>query len=118
MASWSSLLALSGFRYRGTERRVIAAPPAQKARFRCFWSAGGGWGSFSLEPTRFTLGVTEGALPVRVLEFTGSGRRKQSSVELAGRQLKHKIERRGARSIVTLDENVSIGPNEQLSIRI
>src|SRR6185312_6896102 len=46
MASWSSLLALSGFRYRGTERRVIAAPPAQKARFRCFWSAGGGWGSF------------------------------------------------------------------------
>ena len=118
MASWSGLLALSGFRYRGPERHVIAAPPAQKSRFRCFWSAGGGWGSFSLGPARFTLGVTEGALAVRVVEFAGSGRRKQSTVELAGRNLKHKIERRGARSIITLDEDVSIGPNEQLSIAV
>jgi uncharacterized protein (DUF608 family) len=118
MASWSSLLALSGFRYRGVGRRVIAAPPAQKTHFRCFWSAGGSWGSFALEPARFTLGVTEGGLPVRVVEFAGSGRGKQSTVEVAGRNLKHKIERRGERSIVTLDEDVNIGPNEQLSIAI
>ena len=47
MASWSGVLALSGFRYHGGERHVEALPRLPLANFRCFWSTGTGWGTFS-----------------------------------------------------------------------
>src|ERR1700759_2555399 len=48
MSSWSSVVALSGFFYRGDKAAVVAAPPLAGANFRCFWSTGTGWGTYSL----------------------------------------------------------------------
>ena len=47
LASWSVLLALSGFSWSAPERRLGFAPRVNEGDFRCFFSAGTGWGVFS-----------------------------------------------------------------------
>ena len=73
MASWSTLLAASGFRYHGGEQSVIikAAPG-----FRCFWSTATGWGTFRVNAAGATLRVDHGKLAVRTAIVNGkkSGR--------------------------------------------
>ena len=46
LASWSVLLALSGFSWSAPERRLSFAPRVNERDFRCFFSAGTGWGVF------------------------------------------------------------------------
>ncbi|MEJ2008994.1 MAG: GH116 family glycosyl hydrolase, partial [Acidobacteriota bacterium] len=69
MASWAPLLALSGFRYSGTEKRVLAQPLVSHDHFSSFWSTGTAWGSFSQrkqgEKMQFNLSVVEGNLACR-----------------------------------------------------
>ncbi|MGB9717886.1 MAG: GH116 family glycosyl-hydrolase [Thermoproteota archaeon] len=47
MSSWSLLLALSGFEYSAPEKTIGFAPRVSKNNFRCFFSTGGCWGSYS-----------------------------------------------------------------------
>jgi non-lysosomal glucosylceramidase len=68
MASWSTLLAASGFRYRGAEQAVtIQAAPG----FRCFWSTATGWGTFRVTAAGAILGVDHGTLAVRTAVVNG-----------------------------------------------
>ena len=46
LSSWSLVLALSGFSFSAPERRLGFAPRVNARDFRCFFSAGGGWGTF------------------------------------------------------------------------
>src|SRR4029077_11821957 len=46
MASFSVLLALSGFRYSAVERRVSFQPRIHLEDFRCFFAAGSAWGLY------------------------------------------------------------------------
>ena len=48
MSSWSTILAMSGFRYDGATGAVIAAPRQAHADFECLWATGTGWGTYSL----------------------------------------------------------------------
>ena len=47
MASFSVLLALSGFRYSAVERKVSFHPCIHPEDFRCFFAAGSAWGLYS-----------------------------------------------------------------------
>jgi len=47
MSSWSVLLALSGYAYSAPQRAIYFAPRFRPHDFRCFWSTGSGWGTFS-----------------------------------------------------------------------
>jgi non-lysosomal glucosylceramidase len=47
MASFSVLLALSGFRYSAVERRVTFQPCIHPEDFRCFFAASSAWGLYS-----------------------------------------------------------------------
>ena len=47
MASWSLLLALSGFHYSAPEKSISFGPRVSADRFRCFYSVGSGWGTYS-----------------------------------------------------------------------
>ena len=42
MASWTGLVALSGFRYDGPQASVVAVPRVPHKVFDCFWSTGTG----------------------------------------------------------------------------
>jgi uncharacterized protein (DUF608 family) len=68
MSSWSTLLAASGFRYRGAEQAVtIQAAPG----FRCFWSTATGWGTFRVTAAGAVLHVDHGTLAVRTATVNG-----------------------------------------------
>jgi non-lysosomal glucosylceramidase len=70
MASWSVLLALSGYRYSAIEQRLSFAPAAQVVRdgtFRCFFSTGSAWGTVSVTGEDVQVDVVEGTLAAREL---------------------------------------------------
>ena len=48
MASWTSVVALSGFQYDGNDGSIIAVPRLPHGRFNCFWATATGWGTFFL----------------------------------------------------------------------
>jgi non-lysosomal glucosylceramidase len=78
MASWTSVVALSGFHYDGPQASVFAVPRVSHKVFDCFWSTGTGWGTFSYRPagargTHVTLRVLAGTLACRSCEITGTG---------------------------------------------
>jgi len=73
MASWGVLLALTGYEYSGPDMRLGFNPRVHQEDFRCFWSCGSGWGSFSQKSEKgkkeeMKLSVVYGNLKLR--EFT------------------------------------------------
>jgi len=73
MSSWAVLLALSGFTYSGPDQRMGFDPKVSQENFRCFWSAGTGWGSYSQksEPKshHVSLRVDHGLLELEKFSF-------------------------------------------------
>jgi non-lysosomal glucosylceramidase len=68
MSAWSTLLAISGFRYQGGERAVTIKAPAGH---RCFWSTATAWGTFHVTAAGVTLHVDHGTLQCRTLTING-----------------------------------------------
>lgn len=122
MSAWSGIVALSGFRYRGQEKAIVAAPRIHAPTFASFWSTGTGWGVFrqsSAERAQFTLSVQEGRLLCRSVELAlafpaGS----KPSVMLGGKRLAHDISKRGKRSIFTLHDTLEISSGERLVLGV
>jgi hypothetical protein len=68
MSSWSTLLAASGFHYRGSEGAVtIKAAPG----LRSFWSTATAWGVFHVTPAGVTLRVDHGTLECKTCTVNG-----------------------------------------------
>jgi len=55
MASYSVMLALSGFRCSAVERKLTFQPRIHPEDFRCFFAAGSGWGLYSQSSTTEAL---------------------------------------------------------------
>jgi hypothetical protein len=86
------------------------AAPRGRTTLRSFWSAGPGWGSFSLAPRRFAIAVTEGSFPVRTVEVTLAA--APSRVTLAGAAVAHDF----AKGVVTLKQDVVVKAGQELAI--
>jgi len=84
MASWTAVLALTGFRYSGVEQSTRFACTGEPCRY--FWSNGNAWGTCEQRPSEgevaVRLSVLYGTLAVRRLELAGFG-----SVELSPRRV-------------------------------
>lgn len=91
MSAWSGILALSGFHYDGVAKTVAALPRYRAENFRCFWSTGTGWGSFSLAGGRFSLRVLAGSLPCRSCQIPAAG--PKTSATLNGKPVRHTVSR-------------------------
>jgi len=121
MASWSGILALSGFRYRGADRHLSAMPRIKTPDFRSFWSTGTGWGTFALNQrggkTSFTLNTTEGSLPIRQVELPGrtSGR---SSAQTGKGAIQHQIQWGKGTMLFTFAEETKCEPGRNLTIEV
>jgi non-lysosomal glucosylceramidase len=119
MASWSGLLAISGFRYHGRMREVTILPRLPVAGFRCFWSAATGWGTFTFGQTGspLRLQVLSGTLACRVLVMPGEGRVPPvSAVRLGGRVLPYTSEPDAATRRVSLSDEVVIAEGQELVV--
>ena len=82
------LLALSGFSWSAPERRLGFAPRVSESDFRCFFSAGTGWGVFSqrIAPREgFTAGVATryGEVRLRHLHLANTPRWSGATVRSA-----------------------------------
>jgi hypothetical protein len=119
MASWSGLLSLSGFRYRGSERTLTALPRVSHDHFKSFWSTATAWGSFSLtsaRPTEFTLKVEEGSVPIARIEIPGSV--GPNSVAKSGAtNLAHTVQQQDDHIVFTLDKEVTVNPAAALMLQ-
>jgi uncharacterized protein (DUF608 family) len=119
MASWSGLLSLSGFRYRGSERTLTALPRVSHDHFKSFWSTATAWGSFSLtsaRPTEFTLKVEEGSVPVVRIEIPGSVR-PNSVAKSGATNLAHTVQQQDDHIVFTLDKEVTVNPAAALMLQ-
>lgn len=70
MASWSLLLALSGFDYDAPAAR-IGFRPRLEGDFRCLWTTGRAWGSYSRAGNEHRIEVRSGTLAVRSVGVLG-----------------------------------------------
>lgn len=127
MASWTSLVALSGFAYDGVQASIVAAPRLPHREFQCFWATGTGWGTFSYGQSRqggtlFTIKVLSGTLPCRSCEITVTGSGAGSTVRLSGKSLAHTMVRRrdqrGDRRVLQLADAVLLHEGSWLHIEI
>jgi uncharacterized protein (DUF608 family) len=117
MASWSAVLALSGFRYEGSEAHASMLPRLPASSFCCFWSTATGWGTFAYGPARLpvTLRVLSGALPCRMVTVRAPERRSRPpAVRVDKRQIAHTIERGEETWRVMLAEEVRLQAGEAL----
>ncbi|HZQ96177.1 MAG TPA: GH116 family glycosyl-hydrolase [Candidatus Sulfotelmatobacter sp.] len=124
MASWSAIPILSGFHYHGPERRVMAMPIVNKSRFRCFWSAGTGWGTFEhhLSESRkeFNLTVDEGVLPCKSVDLAWRGVAKvakaRSEVQQGNTVISHHWRETAESARLEFSDEVRIVPGESLRV--
>jgi non-lysosomal glucosylceramidase len=123
MASWAAVLALSGFRYHGGERKVVLTPRINREQFSCFWSTATGWGTFSQTihrgETKVSLAVAHGELPCRSMTFTGkAGANVTSSATLGTTSLPHELRRIGTEATFVFAKEVVLKEPEQLTLAI
>jgi len=123
MASWAPLLALSGFRYNGAEKSVVAQPLMSPDNFCSFWSAGTGWGEFSQRPqgarSRFTLTVTEGSLACH--KVTVRARKAAAGAptgQVRNRPLPYEIQQKGDEVTFVFTPEVTLRAGDQLALTL
>ncbi len=123
MASWAPFLALSGFRYFGFEKAIVAKPQVNRDNFSSFWSAGTAWGSFSQrvkdQQTRFSLSVAEGSVVLQKL--TVRSRRPAGSVatiKLRNKLLPHRINQAGEEVSFVLEAEQTLQAKDQLVVTL
>jgi uncharacterized protein (DUF608 family) len=120
MASWSTVVALSGFLYDGAAASVVAVPKIPGDSFQCFWSTGTGWGTFSQRrqdgQTILSIKVLSGKLACRSCEMAAAG--TAASVEGLGRPVENRVETRADHVIVTLAESVPLAANDEITVTV
>ncbi|MBN1996621.1 hypothetical protein JW935_03645 [candidate division KSB1 bacterium] len=91
MASWSVLLALSGFEYDGIKQSMAFDPKLNQSDFSTFWSTGSAWGNLTIQPGKAILSVEFGELDLK--QFSIKEKSWEQTIHLsAGEQLVFKLE--------------------------
>ncbi len=120
MASWSSVVILSGFDYDGQRGAIRVLPPVYNSSFRSFWSNGTGWGVFSYSQaggtTRFELEVMTGTLSCRSCEIRGSGR--VTNAGRGGSRLPHSVQSSPRTTAFRFDEPVVLNEGDVLQLEV
>ena len=87
LSVWSVLLALSGYHHSAPERHLTFAPKLNANDFRCFFTAGTGWGSYSQRTTAESLAakleVNYGETRARKITLQNAGGWKNVTVASA-----------------------------------
>ncbi len=122
MASWSLLLALSGFRYSAPAGQISFAPVVNADAFRSFFSTGTGWGSFaqSHNNSSFTasLELRAGSLKLQRIELCPLTIPTQVSVTLGGQPIAAHLETAGTGVVVALDQELTLTEGALLEVRL
>ena len=124
MASWSLVLALSGFHYDARERFIAFAPKVNASDFNCFYSAGSGWGTYSQKATSDSLtakiGVTYGELEIHEIRLLAPEGAKltKATPNGAGKGFGASVRMDGKSVVISLSEPVKIEAGKALEIAL
>jgi hypothetical protein len=120
MAAWSGLLALSGFQYDGPNAHVVMLPRLAEPNFRCFWSTGTGWGTFSVshdaKGSRLSLRVDKGALACGSCTVRSSA--GKTAAALNGRPVAHRMLPQGELTVLQFSERLQLQEGDRLQLGI
>lgn len=117
MASYSVLLALSGFHYSAPEKRISFAPCIHEEDFACFFSVDSGWGMYRqqiAEDAKVMIEVRSGILSLQEVGLPFSA--EKVDAQLAGRSVPASVEKVEAGAVVSFAEPVQINAEETLTI--
>jgi uncharacterized protein (DUF608 family) len=120
LSSWSLLTALSGYRYSAPDARLTFAPRVNAADFRCFFTAGTGWGTYRqrLGHKQADAGValTRGTLALKTLAIeTGFEGPKDVAATLDGNPVTVGAEPAGT---LTFSPAVSLAGGQTLELTL
>ena len=127
LASWSVLMALSGYRYSAVDQQLTFSPVMNSDDFRCFFAAGPAWGVYSQKTQRpshaVRLEVSYGELPLRYVNLGGGlGSEKISVVNLTGPYNEpisgYKVKVIGGKMQIDLGRLVSVANGTALTIHL
>jgi len=122
MASWSLLLALSGFHYSAPASQIAFAPLVNADNFRSFFSTGSGWGSFAQQTQGATLTATlelrAGDLTLQRIGLRPAATPTSVHVTLGGDTLAAQIEPDGSGVVVILDQAVVLREGALIEIAL
>jgi hypothetical protein len=123
MAAWSTLLALSGFRYDGVEKSIGFAPRFSPDKFRTFWSAGSGWGVYSQEMAGGKLSariaLMRGTLEVNAVTLgTGDVTAAGAAIASAGKTVPATVKAVKGAVHLRLRKGLTLSPGGALEIRV
>lgn len=126
LASWSVLMALSGFRYSAVDQRMAFAPAIDSRDFRCFFAAGPAWGVYSQNVENSSqaarLEVLHAELPLQYLSLRNEmGARNLSVAEfqISGKEVSScKLNIDGQSIEIDVGRDVRIPSGSALSVRV
>jgi non-lysosomal glucosylceramidase len=124
MASWSLILALSGYRYSAPEATLSFAPQVSERKFRSFFSTGSGWGTFEQRAAKaglkMTLELSYGSLTLSRLGGTVPAgtkiRARKVSVKLGRESIDAEAETIDGRVFAVLEEPVILAAGDVLTL--
>ncbi|MBI3694484.1 MAG: hypothetical protein HY238_06555, partial [Acidobacteria bacterium] len=120
MASWSLVLALSGYRYSAQERSLRLAPQVRPGNFKCFFSTGSSWGVFSQNATKAgrtaAVEVLYGKLDLADFVLKGPEGPAQAAKNRETVPATAKTE--DGELHVRLNPAVTLGPGDRLRVRL
>ena len=115
MASWALLLALSGFRCDATQDFIGFSPQICRDDFNTFWSSGGAWGGFRMQPGRIELEVAYGELTLQKLGLPSDlADLPAHSASLDGKALSVSHARNDAYAIVSFRKKITLKKGSRL----
>jgi hypothetical protein len=126
LASWSLLLALSGFHYSAPEKRIgfdPKGPDSDDGRFASFWSADPGFGVYEQERAPgsciATLRFLHGsALELDAIDLPGVGASVVAEVDVDGDVRAAVATVDGGKTRVRLERTAALGPGSELHVRL
>lgn len=123
MSSYALILALAGFQYKASERRIGFSPKVSPKDFGCFFSIATGWGFFkqksSQKMTKVSIEVDEGKLQLReVVISNGLCRPMSATAKVGANQIKVDIKRRRSYFTLRFSRDVLIKPTCPLEIKL
>lgn len=120
MSSWSTVLALSGFRYSGSSHSVVVDPPVKRDHFICLWTTATGWGRFSLQARKtgvaLSIRVVAGELNCRSFEIAAIG--TNAIVHSGGTSIRSTVNRRQDRAVVELEQTLRLSRGGEVEIEV
>ncbi|MBI5669121.1 MAG: hypothetical protein HZC41_14045 [Chloroflexi bacterium] len=111
LASWSLLLALSGFEYDLTTHHIGFSPALPERPLRCFWSTGTGWGMVEFTTDQVTLRCDYGQQTIATFYADHAA---VQAVQAAGVPVAASFTARGGGTLVRLSVPVTLHPHETL----